>query len=59
MDREKIDRLQELSNMRRQEPLSEELLAEFETLKKEYIQSVKANMEAQLEIHGFRKKQEN
>lgn len=50
MKQEKIDRINELAKLAKERELTEEEKAEREVLRREYIDSVKANLRAQLEI---------
>lgn len=49
MNQEKIDRINALARKAKQTPLSEEELAERDALRREYIQSVRQNLRAQLD----------
>lgn len=49
MDQKKIDRINELAEKAKLEPLSEEELAERAALRREYIDSMKASLLGQLD----------
>ena len=49
MEKEKLDRLSELTKLARERALSEPEQAEREALRQEYIRACRANMEAVLE----------
>ncbi len=49
MEQEKISRISELTRLSRQRPLTEEEQAERATLRREYIDGFRANVEASLQ----------
>lgn len=58
MKQEKIDRINELARIAKQRELSYEEKKEREVLRREYIDSVKANLEANLKMIKFVDKEE-
>ncbi|MFP4456617.1 MAG: DUF896 domain-containing protein [Clostridia bacterium] len=58
MKKEKIARLEELTKIKNESQLMGSLLKEYEELKKEYLQSIKDNLKAQIESYGLVKKKE-
>jgi uncharacterized protein YnzC (UPF0291/DUF896 family) len=56
MEKEKIARLEELTKLKNESPLIGSLLAEYEELKKEYLESIRSNLKSQIENYGFVKK---
>ena len=57
MEKEKIARLEELTKLKNESPLLGSLLAEYEELKKEYLESIRNNLKSQIENYGFVKKE--
>lgn len=56
MRKEKIARLEELTKIKNETKLIGELLVEYQELKEEYFKSIRENLKAQIESHGFVKK---
>jgi len=58
LQKEKIERLEELSKIKKERALMGSLLEEYKELKEEYLASIRGNLKAQIESYGFVKKEE-
>lgn len=58
MKEEKIERLEELTKIKKESELMGSLLEEYKELKEEYLKSIRSNLKAQIESYGFVKKEE-